>query len=120
MSKSVARTPKKQQQKKKKDPTTRRPRRSGTVVKRDIARYQRSRKPLLKRKPLERMIREISEKYSFGIRFQESALRQLLAEHELFLYRTFRNAKKCAEHAHRVQVNSGDLMLQLWLGESKA
>lgn len=90
------------------------------MVKREIARYRRSRKPLLKRKPLERLIREISERYAPGIRFQASALRQLLAEHELFLFRAFSNAKRCAEHAGRIQIKVSDLLLQQFLAENPA
>ena len=85
--------------------------RPGTVALREIKRYQKSTDSLLPKAPLQRLIRQISEVYYAGLRFQESALQALQEAAEAYLTGLFEDSNLCAIHARRVTLMKKDFDL---------
>ena len=84
------------------------------VVLREIRRYQKSTKFLIKRSPFQKLIREISQEYrvcphgpgtpSIQVRFQSTAITALKERAENFIVGLFEDANLLAVHAKRVTV----------------
>jgi histone H3 len=85
--------------------------RPGTVALRDIRRYQRSTEFLLRKLPLQRLVREIVQDDLKSFRFQPSALCALQEAAEAYLVGLFEDANLCAIHAKRVTLFCRDLQL---------
>ena len=86
--------------------------RPGMVALREIRRYQKSTKCLIKRSPFQKLIREISHEYrvcpdgsgtpSIQARFQSSAMAALQEASENFIVGVFEDVNLLAVHAKRV------------------
>ena len=102
----------------------------GAVALREIRRYQHSTKLLIRKLPFQRLVREISQDYALGIRFQTSAVLALQVRTtsktetiklnyichlqeavEAYLVGLFEDTHLCALHARRVTIMSRDLQL---------
>ena len=90
---------------------------------REIRRYQKSTKCLIKRSPFQKLIREISQEYrvcpdgpgtpSIQIRFQSTAIAVLQEAAENFIVGLFEGINLLAVHAKRVTVMPRDIRLAL-------
>ncbi|GAA6055872.1 hypothetical protein JCM3770_001534 [Rhodotorula araucariae] len=83
----------------------------GTVALREIRRYQKSTELLLRRLPFQRLVREIAEEHSAGLRWQASALLALQEATEDYITDLFADSNLCAIHAKRVTVQPKDMLL---------
>ena len=93
------------------------------VALREIRRYQKSTKCLIKRSPFQKLIREISQEYrvcpdgpgtpSVQVRFQSTAIAALQEAAENFIVCLFKDVNLLAVHAKRVTVMPRDVRLAL-------
>ena len=93
------------------------------VALREIRRYQRSTKNLIKRTPFQKLIREISQEYcihpdgpgtpSVQIHFQSTAIAALQEAAENFIVGLFEDIDLLAIHARRVTIMPRDIWLAL-------
>ena len=92
--------------------------RPGTVALREIRKYQRSTEHVLKRRPFQNLVREITQTLSKNeYRFQTSALLALQEAAEAYLVGLFEDVNRCAIHAKRVTVLAKDMQLALRIRE---
>ena len=92
--------------------------RPGTVALRQIRKYQRSTEHVLKRRPFQNLVREITQTLSKNkYRFQTSALLALQEAAEAYLVGLFEDVNRCAIHAKRVTVLAKDMQLALRIRE---
>lgn len=89
--------------------------RPGTVALRDIRRYQKSTKLLIRKLPFQRLVRQIAQD-TVGdkdkqYRFTPAALEALQEASEAYLVSLFEDANECAIHAKRVTVMVKDIKL---------
>jgi|SRR2546423_13547080 len=79
---------------------------AGTVALREIRRYQKSTDLLIRKRPFQRLVREIAEgeggvgKYSF----QSTAIEALQEAAECYLVSLFADVNECAIHAKRITI----------------
>eukprot|EP01012_Entosiphon_sulcatum_P022366 TRINITY_DN27299_c0_g1_i1.p1 TRINITY_DN27299_c0_g1~~TRINITY_DN27299_c0_g1_i1.p1 ORF type:complete len:484 (+),score=61.33 TRINITY_DN27299_c0_g1_i1:34-1485(+) len=94
-------------------PAIRRPLRfrPGTVALREIRRYQKSTELLLRRAPLERVVREVVQDYSSTIRMSGEAMRMVREASEDYLTQLFTISNALAIHAGRSVVRVSDMQL---------
>jgi histone H3 len=85
--------------------------RPGTVALREIRRYQKSTEFLIRRRPFQRVVKEIAQNLSSGWRFQSTALLALQEAAEAYLAGLFESAYLCALHAKRVTLMPRDMQL---------
>lgn len=85
--------------------------RPGTVALREIRRYQKSTDLLIRKLPFQRLVKEISQQYKTGMRFQVSALAALQHAAEAYLTNLFTDMNLVAIHARRVTIQPKDMML---------
>ena len=85
--------------------------RPGSVAIREIRRYQKNTDLLLKKKPFQRLVKEIATHYRADVRFQSTALLCLQEAAEAFLVKTFEDTNLCAIHAGRTTIMPQDLRL---------
>ncbi|OQS04945.1 h3 [Thraustotheca clavata] len=85
--------------------------RPGTVALRDIRRYQKSTELLLRKRPFQRLVRQLTQTIRQDVRFQASALVALQEITEAYLVGLFQDANLCAHHAKRVTLMPQDLYL---------
>ena len=85
--------------------------RPGTVVLREIKRYQRSTEMLLRRTPFQRIVREIAKEYNPDFRWQPNALLAIQEATEQYLVGLFEDTNLCAIHAKRVTISKKDMDL---------
>ena len=85
--------------------------RPGTVALREIRRYQKSTNLLLRKLPFQRLVREISQDFHRGLRFQGNALLALQEASETYLVSLFEDTNLCAIHAKRVTIMPKDIQL---------
>lgn len=86
----------------------------GTVSLREIRRYQRSTDLLMRKSPVQRVIRQIAQTSAgpeVDVRFQRSAILALHEACESYLTGLFANANTIAIHSKRVTVEASDLLL---------
>jgi len=91
----------------------RRPRRfrSGTVVLREIRKYQKSTDLLIRKLPFQRLVREVVQQISPGLRFQSTVILSLQEASEDYLVRMFEQVNLCCLHARRVTIQVKDMSL---------
>ena len=99
------------------------PYRPGMVALREIRRYQKSTKCLIKKTPFQKLIREISQEYrvcpdgpgtpSVQVHFQSTAIAALQEAAENFIVGLFEDVNLLAVHAKRVTVMPRDIRLAL-------
>ncbi|XP_007535144.1 histone H3.1t [Erinaceus europaeus] len=85
--------------------------RPGTVALREIRRYQKSTEMLIRRRPFQRLVREIGQDFEIQLRFQSSALLALQEACEAYLVGLFEDTNMCAIHAKRVTILPKDIQL---------
>ena len=95
----------------------------GMVALREIRRYQKSTKCLIKRSPFQKLMREISQEYrvcpdgpgtpSIQVRFQSTAIAALQEAAENFIVGLFEDVNLLVVHAKRVTVMPRDIRLAL-------
>ena len=92
-------------------PGKRRRYRPGTVALREIRRYQKSTDLLIRKRPFQRLVREIAQNYKSDLRFQSSAILALQEASEAYLVGLFEDTNLCAIHAKRVTIMPKDIQL---------
>jgi len=85
--------------------------RPGTVALREIRRYQKSTELLLRKKPFQRLVREIAQDFKTDLRFQGHAIMALQESGEAYLTGLFEDTNLCAIHAKRVTIMPKDIQL---------
>ncbi|KAF5312713.1 hypothetical protein D9619_002344 [Psilocybe cf. subviscida] len=85
--------------------------RPGTVALREIRRYQKSSKLLIRRMPFQRLVREIAQDYKADIRFQSAAIEALQDSAKAYLVGLFEDVNLAALHAKRVTIMPRDMAL---------
>jgi histone H3 len=83
----------------------------GTVALREIRRYQKSTELLLRRRPFQRIVREIAQDFKTDLRFQATAILALQEATEAYLVSVFEDSNLCAIHAKRVTIMPRDIAL---------
>jgi histone H3 len=88
--------------------------RPGTVALREIRKYQKSTETLIRRRPFQRLVKEIIGTYQSGgqdLRLQSHALAALQDAGEAYLTSLFEDTQLCAIHAKRVTIMPKDMQL---------
>ncbi|CAI0408054.1 unnamed protein product [Linum tenue] len=85
--------------------------RPGTVALREIRKYQKSTELLIRKLPLQRLVREIAQDFKTDLRFQSSAVSALQEAAEAYLVGLFEDTNLCAIHAKRVTIMPKDIQL---------
>lgn len=86
--------------------------RPGTVALREIRKYQKSTATMIRRKPFQRLVREISNNVlDEPLRFQSSALLALQEAAEAYLVGLFEDTNSVAIHAKRSTIMAKDMQL---------
>lgn len=88
--------------------------RPGTVAIREIRKYQKNGELLFRKKPFERLVREIAQDQGLvagGVRFQPSSVAALQEASEAWLTSLFADTNLCALHARRITIMPKDLQL---------
>ena len=85
--------------------------RPGTVALREIRKYQRSMDLLCRKLSVARLIREITQDFKIGLRFQATALLAIQEAMEAWLVHLMEDMNLCAIHAKRVTIGPKDLSL---------
>lgn len=86
--------------------------RPGTVALREIRRYQKSTELLIRKRPFQRLVREIAEETTNkGYRFQSTAVLALQEASESYIVGLFEDTNLCAIHAKRVTIMPKDMQL---------
>lgn len=85
--------------------------RAGTVALREIRKYQKSTSLLIRRRPFQRLIKEVAQRFKADVRFTSSALLALQEATESYLTTVFEDTNLCALHAGRVTIFPKDMQL---------
>lgn len=85
--------------------------RPGTLALREIRKYQKSTELLLRKRPFQRLVRELAQKFRSFLRFQSSALLALQEACESYMVGMFEDSNLCAIHAKRVTIFPKDIQL---------
>ena len=85
--------------------------RPGTIVLREIRRYQKSSELLIQRMPFQRLVREIAQVHNPYVRFQSGAILALQESVEPYLVGLLEDSNLCAIHAKRVKIMPKDMQL---------
>ena len=85
--------------------------RPGTVALREIRKYQKSTELLIRRLPLQRLIRQIAKEFKEDLRFQSSSLLAMQESCEAYLVGLFEDINLCAIHGMRVTILPKDIAL---------
>jgi histone H3 len=87
--------------------------RPGTLALREIRRYQKSTELLLRKRPFQRLVKEVVQnlKPHDGYRFQSTAIMALQEATEAYLVGLFEDTNLCALHAKRVTIMPKDIHL---------
>jgi len=85
--------------------------RPGTVALREIRRYQKSTKLLIRKLPFQRLVREIAQDFKTGLRFQRKAVEAMQEAAEAKLVNFMEDCNLCAIHAKRVTIMVSDSQL---------
>ena len=83
----------------------------GTVALREIRRYQKSTKLLIRKLPFARLVWEIAQDFKTDLQFQSSAIGALQEASEAYLVGLYEDTNLCAIHAKRVTIMPKDLQL---------
>lgn len=85
--------------------------RPGTVALREIRRYQKSTDLLMRKKPFERVIREVAADFDDQMRFQSNAILCLQEATEVEMVDNFELSNLAAIHSKRITVMERDFRL---------
>jgi histone H3 len=89
--------------------------RPGTVALREIRKYQKSVDPLLRKRPFQRLVREIMADIDSSLRIQANALLALQEATEAYTVEVFQDTNLATIHAGRVTIKPVDMQLALRL-----
>ena len=78
---------------------------------REIRRYQKSTELLIRKRPFQRLVREVARDHANDYRFQTHALLALQEASEAYLTSLFEDTNLCAVHAKRVTIMPKDMQL---------
>jgi len=87
--------------------------RPGTVSLRDIRKYQKSTDYLIKKAPMLRLVREIMDDYSSGMRIKRDAFDAIRTGAENYIAGIFKSAVDMTVHAKRVGTTVSDMRLAI-------
>lgn len=87
--------------------------RPGTVAIREIKRYQKSVKLLIRKAPFHRFVRELGAQFKHDLRFQPQALEAIQEAAEAYMVGVFEDANLCVLHAKRSTILPKDLHLAM-------
>ncbi|KAL4854703.1 histone H3 [Chlorella vulgaris] len=85
--------------------------RPGTVALREIRKYQKSTELLIRKRPFQRLVREIAQDFRPDLRFQSSALQCLQEAAEAYIVGLFEDTHLACLHAGRVTIKPKDMQL---------
>ena len=85
--------------------------RPGTQALREIRRYQKSTNLLLRRRPFQRLVKEIAQRVRDDFRWQTAAIEALQEASEAYLIGLLEDTNLCAIHAKRVTIMPKDMQL---------
>lgn len=85
--------------------------RPGTIALREIRRYQKSTDLLIRKRPFQRLAREIAQDIKQDCRFTSGALLAIQEASEAYLVMIFEDANLCAIHGRRVTITPRDIEL---------
>jgi histone H3 len=85
--------------------------RPGTVALREIRKYQKSTDLLIRKRPFQRLVREIAQDHRPDLRWQSAALLAMQEASEAYLVGLFEDTNLCAIHARRVTIMPKDMQL---------
>ena len=88
--------------------------RPGTQALREIRKYQKSSGLLIRKRPFQRLVREVADSLKTkenGLRFQSLALLALQEAAEAYAVSLFEDTNLCAIHARRVTIFPRDMQL---------
>ena len=77
----------------------------GTVVLREIKKYQKSTELMLPRAPFQRLVRDITHQIDPDLRFQQTAIDAIQEAAEGYMVSLFEDANACAIHSKRVTLS---------------
>ena len=83
----------------------------GTVALREIRRYQKSTKLLIRKLPVSRLVREIAQDFKTDLRFQREVIGALQEASEAYLVSLFADTNLCTIHARRITIMPKDIQL---------
>jgi len=84
---------------------------AGTVALREIRRYQKSTELLFRKRPFERLVREVSQDYRTDTRFSSDAVQALQHATEMYIVEMFEHSGLIALHCRRTTVLPKDVQL---------
>ncbi|KAA3677503.1 histone H3, partial [Paragonimus westermani] len=87
--------------------------RPGTVVPREIRRYQESMELLIRKLPFQRLVREIARDFKTDLRFQGFTVSALQEANEAYLVGHFEDTNLCVIHAKRVTISQQPSIIML-------
>ena len=85
--------------------------RPGTVALREIRRYQKSTKLLIRRLPFQRLVQEIAQDFKGRLNFASGAILALQEVAEAYLIGLFEDTNLCAIHAKCITIMPKDIQL---------
>ena len=85
--------------------------RPGTVALREIRHFQKSTDLLVRKRPVQRLVRELAQAHAPDVRFQGAAVLALQEASESFLVALFADTNECAMHAKRATIMPSDMLL---------
>jgi histone H3 len=93
--------------------------RPGTVALRQIRRFQKSTKLLLRRWPFTRLCREVAQDFKSDLRFNPDAFLVLQEATQSFMVGLFEDSNRCAIHGKRVTLMTKDIQIAKVIHEGK-
>ena len=85
--------------------------RPGTVVLREIRRYQKSTELLIRKLPFQRLVHEILQGYGVGYRVTPAMMMALQEAAEAYLVQLLEDSNLYAIHAKRITIQPKDIQL---------
>lgn len=85
--------------------------RPGTVALREIRKLQKSTDLLIRRLPLQRLVREVAQEFKTDLRFQGSGISALQEAAEMHIVGLYQDVQRVAIHAKRVTIMDRDVHL---------
>ncbi len=85
--------------------------RPGTVALREIRKYQKSTELLFRKRPFQRLVREIAQDYHTDLRFQAASILALQEAAEMYFVQLFEATNLNAIHSKRVTIMPKDMHL---------
>ena len=83
----------------------------GALTIREIRRYQDSTVPVLSKKPIVKLVKELSKDFKRELRYQSISMLALTEASEAFLVKVLEEAFLCAKHGNRKEITPEDIKL---------